>query len=279
MEGYSPALTFPDVPENEWYTKYVEEAFETGVVEGYPDGYFRPKNPINFAEALKIVTAAFYDVDALYGDGAEYDSCSGISLDTYPSTDTEAWYWKFVHVADELCILSFDSSAHIWEYKNELLEMADYDLSQNVSRADMAELLYRAKTVKDNDTQKFSGSLAPNDILSGPVDILTPQLAAQTKCEELHGSPYQAYSELFGEDQTFCSFGGGECTQGELLEGSCFMETNENYKIANTACVELGGSPYLAFSELYAEDQILCSFDDAGECTQGELLAGSCFMQ
>jgi hypothetical protein len=52
---YSDENCFPDVPENEWYTGYVCFAKEKGIVEGYPDGEFKPLENINLVEALKII--------------------------------------------------------------------------------------------------------------------------------------------------------------------------------------------------------------------------------
>lgn len=45
---------FPDVDETAWYAPYVRYAKKFGIIEGYPDGTFRPEQTINFAEALKI---------------------------------------------------------------------------------------------------------------------------------------------------------------------------------------------------------------------------------
>lgn len=103
------------------------------------------------------------------------------------------------------------------------------------------------------------------------------QQYAKTKCEKLNGAPHLAFSELYGEYQLFCSFGGGECTEKELNENVCFMETNQAYKTANEKCAELGGSPYLAFNEEYGEDQVFCLFANEEQCTQTELNNGVCF--
>ena len=46
---------FPDVPKTEWFAKYVCMAKAGGIIDGYPDGTFKPANNINFAEASKII--------------------------------------------------------------------------------------------------------------------------------------------------------------------------------------------------------------------------------
>lgn len=52
-------VIFPDVPIWNWYGKYVEVSYQNQIVQGYPDGLFRPANNINFAEALKIILKTY----------------------------------------------------------------------------------------------------------------------------------------------------------------------------------------------------------------------------
>lgn len=160
MEGKNPSLSFPDVPNDAWYTKYVKEAFATGVASGYPDGYFKPENEINVAEALKIIDEAFFDVDQLYGNGSNFTYCPTgfldfnhlLSSDYLAKIDQTAWYWKYVHVAGELCIFDFPLNAY---------GMGGFWMNGSIDRGDMAELLYRAKTVKDNQNHYYKKELIP----------------------------------------------------------------------------------------------------------------------
>lgn len=48
---------FLDVPEGHWASGYVNVATSVGVINGYPDGTFRPENPVTFAEAIKMIVA------------------------------------------------------------------------------------------------------------------------------------------------------------------------------------------------------------------------------
>lgn len=52
------ANCFPDV-QDQWFAKYVCAAKAEGIVSGYPDGTFRPDQPINFVEASKMLSLAY----------------------------------------------------------------------------------------------------------------------------------------------------------------------------------------------------------------------------
>lgn len=57
--SYLPtANCFPDVG-NEWFSPHVCLAKHDGILEGYPDGTFRPAHLINIAEAAKIIVRTF----------------------------------------------------------------------------------------------------------------------------------------------------------------------------------------------------------------------------
>jgi len=45
---------FPDVDEDSWYAPYIRYAKANDIVDGYPDGTYKPEKTVNFAEALKI---------------------------------------------------------------------------------------------------------------------------------------------------------------------------------------------------------------------------------
>ncbi len=67
------ALLFKDTAKEGEEAKYVCAALMAGVVHGYDDGMFRMEDPINFAEAAKILTRT-YDVSFLpyRGEGNEW---------------------------------------------------------------------------------------------------------------------------------------------------------------------------------------------------------------
>ncbi|MFC1616292.1 S-layer homology domain-containing protein [Patescibacteria group bacterium] len=137
----SVILPFPDVPGNEWYTDYVELAYAANVIDGYPDGTFQPANPINVVEAFKIVDNMFFDVDAVY-DPLEYTACYD-DIDLNDIGDNDQWYWKYLVLADDLCLIPKEMMVD----ENGNLKMEPW---HDLSRGQMAELIFRAKAVRDN---------------------------------------------------------------------------------------------------------------------------------
>ncbi|MDP2691634.1 MAG: beta-propeller domain-containing protein [bacterium] len=51
-------MYFPDIEMDAWFAKYVCLAVEKNIIDGYPDGTFKPSEAVNFAEAAKIIVTA-----------------------------------------------------------------------------------------------------------------------------------------------------------------------------------------------------------------------------
>ncbi len=135
----SPEGRFSDISGDEWYAQFTTLGHYYNFVDGYPDGTFKADNTINFAEAFKITQRAFFD----FWDPTDswqywnvYDPC----YKALGASNWDQWYWRYLHYLDNYCIIS----EKIANYGNE------FDASKAVSREDAAELLYRAKTVRDN---------------------------------------------------------------------------------------------------------------------------------
>lgn len=96
---------FPDV-HNEWFAAYVCGAQKKGIIEGYPDGTFRPDQTISFVEASKIITRAF-------------------NLQETP--EASSWYAPFVLALEKLNAIPSDIT----------------NLSQPITRGQMSEIIFR----------------------------------------------------------------------------------------------------------------------------------------
>lgn len=74
--------SFSDVPDDAWYATAVKTLASLGMMDGYPDGTFRPDEPITRAEFATVGLAFAYDpLDA---------SCS------YYDVGANAWYYTYV---------------------------------------------------------------------------------------------------------------------------------------------------------------------------------------
>lgn len=71
---------FPDASRTAWYSPYLCVAVQHEVISGYPDGTFRPSDPINFAEAAKIVSILNH---AKYPDEAPFEPMESVWFDPY----------------------------------------------------------------------------------------------------------------------------------------------------------------------------------------------------
>ncbi len=129
-------LDFPDVGENDWFYSYVRLAFSAGIVQGYPDGSFKPGQEINAVESLKVVLKT---VDEEF---SEYS----VSENPYVDVASDAWFASYVDYAKN----------------RQLIEaFADYKYlpSRQMSRAGFAELIFRVIYLKEHDADKFPLSL------------------------------------------------------------------------------------------------------------------------
>lgn len=117
-KGLNPSneVSFPDTDSNSWYAPYIGRALKLGMVKGYPEGVFKPANPVNRAEYYKILLTAA---------GAEIKEASSA-----PFTDVAlgTWFTDFVAYAKDKQITDAKTN---------------FNPSGNVSRAEVAETIYR----------------------------------------------------------------------------------------------------------------------------------------
>jgi|GEM_PF-3437483 len=73
ISSASTPTGFRDVNEDAWYTPYIRYAKQQGIVQGYPDGSFKPEQPVNFAEALKMAYVALGIEGNASAGGAWYE--------------------------------------------------------------------------------------------------------------------------------------------------------------------------------------------------------------
>lgn len=58
MSPAPASATFPDVPTSHWAFRYVEALVDSGITEGFPDGTFRPTDPVTRGQLATFLTRA-----------------------------------------------------------------------------------------------------------------------------------------------------------------------------------------------------------------------------
>ncbi|MBW7453468.1 CehA/McbA family metallohydrolase [Paenibacillus sepulcri] len=127
---------FTDVSNN-WAKSYIQEAVDSGLISGYPDGTFKPNETINRAEFLVILTKAmgYYDSDA--------------ALSFADQSSIPAWSADAIKKAIKAGIIKgYDDNT--------------FRPGQIVSRSEMVVLLARALGLPDNAGLKSTFGDAPD---------------------------------------------------------------------------------------------------------------------
>lgn len=115
-------LPFKDVKPSAWYSNYVYTGYKKNIVEGNPDGTFKPNNGVNKAEFFKILfNGLSVDIDPVVA-GAPYSDVSESS-----------WYAPYISYAKDLGIL--DSS------------LKKIQPSKGMTRGEVADAMYRMMTM------------------------------------------------------------------------------------------------------------------------------------
>lgn len=112
--------SFPDVPAGEWFSKYVCMAKKHGVVDGYPDGTFKPAEFINFAESSKVVAESLSVPEDFVGTKNE-------------------WFAGYIKGLENKHAIPSTVQA----------------FDKQITRGEMSEVVYR---LKDNQTDKISAT-------------------------------------------------------------------------------------------------------------------------
>ncbi|PIR54322.1 hypothetical protein COU75_01585 [Candidatus Peregrinibacteria bacterium CG10_big_fil_rev_8_21_14_0_10_42_8] len=110
---------FSDINPDEWYAPYVCAAKRRGIIDGYPDGTYKPDRTVNFAEAIKIILGAY---------GREIDDAEG-----------EQWYAPYVDNLNSADILP----AHSYIPWEELTRLRAADVLWRILQYDEESVIPR----------------------------------------------------------------------------------------------------------------------------------------
>lgn len=116
---------FTDTPLDSWYIPYVLKAKEKGIINGNPDGSFRPESTVNLAEALKMYFESL-------GNGDYSKTKENLVKDT----PEDSWFAKYTSFAISLGIINVYSDNTVKP-------------DQEMTRGYLAEIIYRTKQTQE----------------------------------------------------------------------------------------------------------------------------------
>ena len=111
IDWENTTLPFSDLDQSAWYQTYIKQLYNRGIINGYPDGTFKPANNVNYAEACKMIMLAT-------GSGA--------------LTSTGAWYEPYVKMLSD-----FGGNPDTIESNDQM-----------ITRAEMAIMIYGVENNK-----------------------------------------------------------------------------------------------------------------------------------
>lgn len=129
--GDSYSAEFPDVKAGTWFFDYVMGARTAEIVNGYPDGTFKPGDTVNMAESLKMMVLAS---DRVLPEEMGELFFSDVQLDY--------WYAPYLYYARNYNMVFSDDYGAV-------------HADQAMTRAAFAELLYRLIMVIDSKEKPF----------------------------------------------------------------------------------------------------------------------------
>jgi len=155
---------FPDVPQNAWFAGYVCSAKSAGVIQGYPDGFFRPEYPVKYVEAIKILTKVF-----------------GY---TFTATSKDVWYSPFLRAAQAHSTLlpmsiGLDSpltrgqmarltAAFVAESRGELAQYRAAEQGKTLSSASSSSFSISSSVASSSSSTSVSSSSSTTSSTSSP---------------------------------------------------------------------------------------------------------------
>ncbi len=123
LKGISAAietgnLPFTDVSLSEWYSGFLFTAYKREIVNGNPDGTFRPTDTVNKAEFFKILL-----------NGLNVDIAPSVDAAPYADVLVSDWFAPYIAYAKEIKIIDPNVS--------------NIDPSRGMTRGEVAEAMYK----------------------------------------------------------------------------------------------------------------------------------------
>lgn len=142
---------FSDVDGGQWYASYLRKALSLGIVQGYPDGTFKPTQTVNLVENLKILMLATKtDLNKVQ-----------VLENPFADASKDQWYAKYLQYAKMSRLVDADDANKIYP-------------AQGMTRAKLAEVAYRLLYLKDNQIDIYppQNDVTPDENGNDPNEIV-----------------------------------------------------------------------------------------------------------
>ncbi|OGJ81475.1 hypothetical protein A3J91_04455 [Candidatus Peribacteria bacterium RIFOXYC2_FULL_58_10] len=136
-----PLPLFSDIDQRAWYASYVEAAFETRMVTGYPDRTFRPGRYLTVEEAVTMLLRA-------YGSQGTQGAAQ---LSPYIQNEDGEWFTPFINAAIG---------------KNLVMHSGRLELGTAITRGSFFDMAYRIDDIQSKGQTAFQGS-EPSSVVVG----------------------------------------------------------------------------------------------------------------
>jgi len=123
---------FADVLQGEWFAPFVFSAKQNLIVDGYPDGSFRPAQTVNLVEALKMLL----QTNSVILENYETEE------KLFSDSEKNAWYNAFLFYAKTFELVEADSADQIFP-------------ATPLTRAQLAEIVFRFQTRVESVCPQF----------------------------------------------------------------------------------------------------------------------------
>lgn len=128
-------LPFSDTENGTWYANYLQTALYLNIIDGYPDGSFKPSNTVNKAEFMKMLIEAMnIDIDP------EVRSMPLVDV------DTDAWYAPYAQFTYQKNIMDFEDRK--------------FNANEYMTRENVAEAMYRVQVLSQTGATRFDSDIA-----------------------------------------------------------------------------------------------------------------------
>ncbi len=250
--------SFKDVAKGEWYTGYVNVAYQNGMIKGYTDGTFRPNATITYAEASTILLRSIGYDDHLSGGWPSNYLGKGESIGLFD--DVDQVNASAVTRADMAILGSNSLGLSVVRYiENEIAQGLGQIWYEGTVDADGYSTVY----YYTNDEAKYAITMLDRAFDAYQLDEVMFDVAPENDYPEAYGWDYSDFEEgqltfQFEDLNEENNFG---LTQ--YIDYYYEYEVADNYYIYNSGLGELSG---MLANVIYNEDDEVIFVEVTSSC-------------